>query len=84
MPNIYNDYFVRIIQDLIDYTVITHPDAVKVFSACKLMGFRGKRIRSELFNMLKNGGNEIPGNLPEVFFYALPENERIFSHASLM
>jgi hypothetical protein len=42
----------------------------------------GNRFTGKFFDVLKNVGDEISGNFPEIFFNALPESQRIRFHLS--
>jgi len=73
---IYDDLAV-FMKHLINHTVITGADTIKVFRTGKSVCIMGNRICCQVFKMLKNVRDNFFGNFPDILFSTLPESDGI-------
>lgn len=80
MPDIDNSHLAASVQHLVDNPIITDPDPVKILCAGKFVCIVRTWLICQVLNMVKNGGKDLFGNFPEIFFSALFKTERLGLH----
>jgi hypothetical protein len=80
VPDIDHGHFAAFMQDLVDHAIVADTYPVQVFCTRELVRIAGNGLMYEFFNMLENAGDVTFGNIPEIFFNAFPESDRIRFH----